>query len=128
MDYYSLIIEIIADATFSWLKCDSCVKESTKMNEERLVLKKVEIFNNLKIRVKTGASAALIMITKLQRRKRNTTGFLKTFFNDFWAYVLENGEQYGKFASLTVGSHDYNNLINAYDLIGKVQCQSYQKI
>ena len=37
MDYYSLIIEIIADATFSWLKCDLCVKESTKMNEERCV-------------------------------------------------------------------------------------------
>ena len=35
MDHYSLIIEIIADATFSWLKCDLCVKESTKMNEER---------------------------------------------------------------------------------------------
>ena len=81
----------------------------------------IRFFVISKFRVKTGASAALIMINKLQRRKRNTTGFLKTFFNDFWAYVLENGEQYGKFASLTVGSHDYNNLINAYDLIGKVR-------
>ena len=60
------------------------------------------------------------MINKLQRRKRNTTGFLKTFFNDFWTYVLENGENYSKFVSLPVGSQNYNSLINAYDLIGKV--------
>ena len=65
------------------------------------------------------------MINKLQRRKRNTTGFLKTFFNDFWTYVLDNGENYGKFVSLAVGSQEHNSLINAYDLIGKVFVGSF---
>ena len=38
MENYHLLIEIIAEATFSWLACGSCVKESTKMIEERLVI------------------------------------------------------------------------------------------
>jgi len=38
MENYHLLIEIIAEATFSWLACGSCVKESTKMIEERFVI------------------------------------------------------------------------------------------
>lgn len=34
-DYYPLIMEIIAESAFGWLKYPDCVKESTKMIEER---------------------------------------------------------------------------------------------
>ena len=60
------------------------------------------------------------MITKLQRRKRNTTGFLKTFFNDFWNFVIDNSIKYPEFKTRQSDSPEYNQLVNDYDLIGKV--------
>ena len=119
MDNYHILIEIIADATFSWLKCDSCVKESTKMNEERYFSYCQQSVKTY-FRVKTGASAALTMINKLHKRKRNTTGFLKTFFTLFWDYVTEVSAKCGKYYDLDENSAKFNNLTNSLDLIGKV--------
>lgn len=105
MENYHLLIEIIAEATFSWLACGSCVKESTKMIEER---------------VKTGSKAALTMINKLHRRKRNTTGFLKTFFTHFWNFVVEQSVKHPKFKVFEEHSNEFNHLANSLDLIGKI--------
>ena len=60
------------------------------------------------------------MINKLHRRKRNTTGFLKTFFSHFWAFVLKQSTAYSLFIDEKGDTMEVNSLTNDYDLIGKV--------
>lgn len=61
------------------------------------------------------------MINKLHRRKRNTTGFLKTFFTHFWNFVLEQSVKHPKFKVFEEHSNEFNHLANSLDLIGKVK-------
>ena len=60
------------------------------------------------------------MINKLHRRKRNTTGFLKTFFTHFWNFVVEQSEKHPKFKVFEEHSNEFNHLANSLDLVGKV--------
>ena len=60
------------------------------------------------------------MINKLHRRKRNTTGFLKTFFTHFWNFVVEQSVKHPKFKVFEEHSNEFNHLANSLDLIGKV--------
>ena len=71
--------------------------------------------------MKSGASAALIMINKLHRRKRNTTGFLKIFFTQFWDFIEEKSGDFAEFKKVDENSQLYNNLTNSLDLVGKVK-------
>jgi len=61
------------------------------------------------------------MINKLHRRKRNTTGFLKTFFTHFWNFVVEQSVKHPKFKVFEEHSNEFNHLANSLDLIGKVK-------
>ena len=71
-------------------------------------------------RVKTGASAALTMISKLHKRKRNTTGFLKSFFNLFWDFVAQESRETEEYFELDQNTKKFNNLTNSLNLIGIV--------
>ena len=58
------------------------------------------------------------MFSKLIRRKRNVTGFLKVFFVKYWSYIDSVANR--SLNGMTPSSPESDALLNSYDLIGKV--------
>jgi hypothetical protein len=57
-----------------------------------------------------------MMLSKLMRKKRNVTGFMKIFFVFFWIYVESLSTEI-----LEENKEDqFDSLANSYDLVGKV--------